>query len=44
MLKSFKTLVNAKTAQTKVSDGLGHLSRDSEIISSFILEVLLRLA
>ena len=42
--KFFLTLVNAKSVKTKVPEYLGHWSRASQIIRSFISELLLRLA
>ena len=43
-LKIILDLINAKRASIKVPENLGHWYRDSEIISSFNLEVLLTLA
>ena len=40
----FLEAINAKRASIKVPENRGHKYRDSEIISSFILEALLTLA
>ena len=42
--KTFWILANAKSVQIKVPEYLGHWLRDSEVVSPFILKVLLRVA